>query len=304
VLGDHLEATGNPLALKMSLRHDRQALTLDPERLDAQLGLRSPRVAIFVHGLCMSDHHWTPATDAGERMDLPRALAENAGYLPLHLKYNSGRHISANGKDLAVQLEALVQNWPSPVEELVLIGHSMGGLVAHSACHYGQIAGHAWVDRTRHLVTMASPHQGARLERIGNLVDRTLALTPFSAPFTRLGRVRSAGITDLRHGNLLDEDWQHRDRFADAHGERRGSRLPPHLQSHALAAVLGDEAESWSARLLGDGLVTVDSALDLPENRAPSFDLDRVGYDLICGVGHLDLLTHPAACHIVLRWLQ
>jgi pimeloyl-ACP methyl ester carboxylesterase len=304
VLGDHLEATGNPLALKMSFRRDGQSLALDRERLEAQLGPASSRIAIFLHGLCMSDHHWTPAADAAERTDLPQALAESAGYLPLHLKYNSGRHISTNGKDFALQLQALFQSWPGPIEELVLIGHSMGGLVARSACHYGQLAGHAWVDKTRRLIRLASPNQGARLERIGNLVDRALALTPFSAPFTRLGRVRSAGITDLRHGNLLEEDWQHRDRFADARGERGSLRLPPHLQIHALAAVLDDEAESWSAHLLGDGLVTVDSALDLPENRLPSLELDRARQELIYGVGHLDLLTHPASAQIVLRWLE
>jgi hypothetical protein len=51
-------------------------------------------------------------------------------------------------------------------------------------------------------------------------VDLILGVSAYTAPLARLGKIRSAGITDLRYGNLVDEDWAGRDRFAGG-GDRR-----------------------------------------------------------------------------------
>lgn len=303
VLGDHLEASGNPLALEMVLRYGGQSLVLEREQLAAQLPQASPRIAIFLHGLCMSDHHWTPDADAADRMDLPRAVFENAGYLPLHLYYNSGRRISHNGRDFAARLEALIQAWPGPVDELVLIGHSMGGLVACSACHQAEDLGHRWITRTRRLITLASPHHGAPLERIGHLVDRTLALTPFSRPFTQLGAIRSAGITDLRHGNLLDADWQNAGRFGATRDQRQPRKRLDGVQFHALGACLGETDAQLRSRLLGDGLVPLASALGRHDDPDRHLPLSPDAQATLQGIGHLDLPTHPDTAEIVLRWI-
>lgn len=123
----------------------------------------------------------------------------------------SGLHIPTNGREFADLLEALITCWPVPVEELAIIGHSMGGLLARSAWHYGNAAGHDWSRHLNKLVFLGTPHHGAPLERGGNWVDIVLGASPYTAPFARLGRIRSAGITDLRHGYLLDEDWEGRE---------------------------------------------------------------------------------------------
>ena len=133
--------------------------------------------------------------------------ARDLGFTPVYLHYNSGLHVSTNGRALAQQLERLVAQWPRPLERLVLLGHSMGGLLARSALYYGTQAGHRWPARLDDLVFLGTPHHGAPLERAGHWVDLVLGATPYAAPFARLGQVRSAGITDLRHGNLMDGDW-------------------------------------------------------------------------------------------------
>lgn len=302
VLGDHLESSANPLALKMSLRLGRQPLLPDPARLAALLPKSRPKIAIFLHGLCMSDHHWTPNTNASDQQaDLPRLLEQAAGYLPLHLVYNSGRPIARNGREFAELLEALVRTWPEPIDDLVLIGHSMGGLVARSACHYGQLAGHAWTTRVSRLITLGSPHHGAALERIGHKVDQALALTPFTAPFTRLGRIRSAGIIDLRHGRLIDSAEPPPGQGAAAVQRPAAVFHPAHIRLYSVAATLADHAETLGSRTLGDGLVTVGSALG--RHRDPRHCLPAYQQAVVTRTGHVQLLGHPEVARQVLTWL-
>ena len=302
VLGDHLEATSNPLALGMELRYAGTALVNDPMHLAAQFPDACPRVAIFLHGLCMSDHHWTPADDGHERADLPRLVHETAGFLPLHVYYNSGRTIVSNGQALAEQLEALVRYWPVPIAELALIGHSMGGLVARSALHQAKQNGHSWLAQTHRLITLGSPHHGAPLERIGHKVDQALALTPFTAPFTRLGRIRSAGIVDLRHGRLIDGDDPPAGQKAELDQQTPPLFHPPQLRLYTVAATLAERAGALKSRTLGDGLVTISSALG--QHPDPERCLPVHGQAVITRTGHLQLLNHPEVARQVLIWLE
>src|SRR5262249_13351522 len=174
VVGDHLSDSGNPFAIAMQLRHGGVPLELAPEALRGALPHACRKVVVLVHGLCMTDRHWMRRGH-----DHGAALARDLGYTPVHALYNSGLHISNNGRALAAQLAQLVAAWPVPLDELVLIGHSMGGLVARSACHAGDEAGHTWRGRLRALITIGSPHHGAPLERGGHGLDRALEISPY-----------------------------------------------------------------------------------------------------------------------------
>ena len=59
----------------------------------------------------MNDLQWSR-----DGHDHGTALAADLGYTPLYLHYNTGEHISTNGRRLANLLESLVQEWPQPVE--------------------------------------------------------------------------------------------------------------------------------------------------------------------------------------------
>ena len=166
VLGDYLSASNNPLAITMHLRRAGVPLPSEREPLAAAIPGASGKLVVLLHGLCMNDLQWMR-----KGHDHGAALARDLGYTPVYLHYNSGLHISTNGQEFARQLEALVQSWPVPLTELVLIGHSMGGLVARSACHYGALAKHEWRRRVAKIVFLGTPHHGAPLERGGNWVD-------------------------------------------------------------------------------------------------------------------------------------
>ena len=204
----------------------------------------------------MSDLQWTR-----QNHDHGAALAHDLGYTPIYLSYNSGLHVSTNGRAFAEALEALVAAWPVEIEQFVIIGHSMGGLVARSACLTAEAAGQAWRKKLDKLVFLGTPHHGAPLERIGNWVDVILGKTPYAAAFGRLGKIRSAGVTDLRYGNLRDEDWQGRDRFAREPDPRRPAPLPKGVACYAIAATTAAAPGAMQDLLLGDGLVPVMSAL-------------------------------------------
>ena len=288
VYGDYLLRTGNPLAIEMSLRYRGQPVDLqDPMSIFEEHGdaRSASKVLVLVHGLCMNDRQWNR-----DGHDHGAALASELGYLPLYLRYNSGLHIASNGRALAEMLETLVDNCSSPVEELAIMGHSMGGLVARSACHHGAAAGHKWPEYLRKLVFLGTPHHGAPLERGGYGLELAMELSPYLAPFTHLSRARSAGITDLRHGAVA--------------AEQEFVPLPPGVQCFTGAAVRAANRSMLSDRLIGDGLVPLDSALGRHRDTARRLAIPKhrqwIGYRM----GHRDLLNHPEVYKQVSTWLQ
>jgi len=298
VLGDHLAASDNPLTIPMRLRRNGQALELDRHALAASIPQPSGKVLVLVHGLCMNDQHWRR-----NGHDHGAALAMELGYTHIYLHYNTGLHVSINGRAFADLIEALLQCWPVPVEELAIIGHSMGGLVSRSACYYGALARHMWLGRLRTIVFLGTPHHGALLERSGNWLNMMLGISPYSAAFAHLGKMRSAGITDLRYGSLLNEDWEDRDRFAHTCDQRRPVPLPSSVQCYTIGATTGKTPANLHAEILGDGLVPLRSALGY--HMDPHLDLafpdtqQWIGY----GMNHLDLLDRREAYEQIRRWL-
>jgi pimeloyl-ACP methyl ester carboxylesterase len=298
VLGDYLAASDNPLAITMCMRRRGIALPLEREPLAAAIPQAGGKLLVLLHGLCMNDLQWMR-----NGHDHGAALARDLAYTPVYLHYNSGLHISTNGRALAEQLEALVRTWPVPLTELVLVGHSMGGLVARSACHYGALARHEWRRRLDKLVCLGTPHHGAPLERGGNWVDILLGASPYSAPLARLGKIRSAGITDLRFGNLVDEDWNKRDRFARSGDRRVAVPLPEGVVCFAIAATTTKKASDLSGCLLGDGIVPLASALGRHANPRLALVFDESRQWVAYGTNHLDLLSRSEVYAQIKRWL-
>lgn len=300
VLGDYLETTENPLTIPMQVRRDGKPLALDRTALANALPQASGKLLVLVHGLCMSDLQWQR-----QQHDHGASLEADLGYTSVYLHYNSGRHISINGREFAEVLERLVDNWPVPVEQLVIIGHSMGGLVTRSACHYATQASHTWPQHLRKLMFLGTPHHGAPMERGGNWIDLTLGANPFTAPLSRLGKIRSAGITDLRHTYLLDEDWQGRDRFEKSDRSRhRALPLPDGVQCYAIAASTGNKTGDLKDRLLGDGLVLLNSALGRHREARRRLNFPEAHQWIGYGMNHLDLLNRHEVYERIREWMS
>lgn len=266
VLGDHLAAQHNPLAVRLQLQ-GRDGET------------RSPRGAVLMlHGLCMNHRQWRQ-----QDADLGEALAAHLGLTPLWLHYNSGLPIADNGALLAAELQSLAAAWPGGLQRLVLVGHSMGGLLARSALHQARQQGLPWAAAVSDLICLGSPHGGAPLERIGHGIDSLLAALPYAAPFTRLSRLRSAGILDLREGRVLPEG--------------AAAPLPAGVCCHAIAGRL-----TGAGRVLGDGLVTVNSALGRHRDAERALAFDNTA--TLDGLGHLALMHDAAVQAKLIDWLR
>lgn len=298
VLGDHMTTHGNPLTITMGFRHQGQALELTPQALTTAFPQSGGKVMVLLHGHCMNEMQW-----CRNGHDHGVVLAQANGYTPVYLRYNSGLHISENGRALADLLDALVRAWPQPVEDLLIIGYSMGGLLARSAFNYAQKAQYGWSLCVKKMFFVGTPHHGSMLEQAGNLVDVALEASPYSAALARLGKIRSAGTTDLRHGNVLDEDWAGRDRFARGRDPRNPLPLPHGVQCYAIAAMLARQHGALKAKLVGDGLVPLQSALGQHPDvrRALDFAPDR--QKVFYGLGHLGLLDSAAVCAQMQEWI-
>jgi pimeloyl-ACP methyl ester carboxylesterase len=295
VLGDYLADTQNPLAIEMHLRSQGSALALTPSAL-AQTFPSGARILVMVHGSCLDE-----ASFRRKGHDHGAALAGKLGLVPLYLRYNTGKHISQNGRALCAQLDQLVSAWPRRVEEIVLLGHSMGGLVSRSACAVAEAEDLPWRQKLRALVTLGTPHHGAPLERGGNWVDTLLGINRYSAPLARLGKLRSAGVTDLRYGNVLDADWHGHDRFAKNGDTRVALPLP---QDVVCCAVAASTATSPARRLPGDGLVPVDSALGRHADPARTLQFAAERQWVALGTTHLGLLNSPEVYAKLEGWVS
>ncbi len=297
VLGDHLAASDNPLAIEMAFRRSGRPLPLGRLALRESLARATPRLLVLLHGLCMNDLQWQRADhDHGE------ALARELGYTPVYLHYNTGLSVSTNGRMLAALMERLYDAWPIRIERLVMLGHSMGGLVARSAIYHGaliQRGGLRWPARVNDLVCLGTPHQGAPLEGVGHGVDLLLGATPYAAPLARVGKVRSAGINDLRLGNIVSapsgDDGTHRCAQVS---------LPDGTRCYAIAASLGPSEGSLKAKSLGDGLVPIASALGQHHEVDRHLDFAPERQALVHDTGHLDLLSSAEVYGLLRQWLM
>jgi pimeloyl-ACP methyl ester carboxylesterase len=230
-------------------------------------------------------------------------LARDLGYTPVYLHYNTGRHISTNGREFADVMEMLLRNWPRAIKQLAIVGHSMGGLVARSACYYATLAGYAWPKRLDHVVFLGTPHLGAPLAHTGTWSDFLVGISPYTAPFARLSKLRSAGIKDLRHGFLRDEDW-HAAAAASTRIARTASpTLPIGVRCYAIAASKQERPNSSAAHIRGDGLVPVNSALGRHSDPSRNLGLPEAHRWVGHGMGHFDLLSRKEVYEKMRNWL-
>ena len=282
-LGDRLAARGSELALPMTIRRE-------PDD-EAQ-----PRVVVFVHGLCETDYAWRlRAASYGDR------LRDELGLTPLYVRYNSGLHISDNGRRLAQLLDELSREWPRPLEEITLVGHSMGGLVARSACHYAGLDGLPWAGAVRHVFCLGSPHLGADLEKGANVLAWALGRLPETRALAGALNARSAGIKDLRYGACVEEDWRDRDPdelLRDHCGD------VPFLPGAAYYFVAASLRDGPLGSLLGDLLVRVPSASGRGSGSGRRVEFEVENGRELSGLTHVDLLGHPAVYEQLRGWIS
>jgi pimeloyl-ACP methyl ester carboxylesterase len=294
-VGHYLHTAENALDLGMKLRLGASYLPEEPAALALALRSATPRIALFIHGLSATEWSWCfdgEAYHGDPGASFGTLLERDLGYTPFFLRYNSGRHVSENGRELAEMLDRVAEALPTPLEELVLVGHSMGGLVARSACHYACLEGRHWPSRVTRVFSIGTPHLGAPLGKLGAIVTATLGA--FDTPGTRIpARIlagRSSGMKDVRSGALVDEDWLGRD--LDGFGEPGMTQVPllPNARYYFISATVTRDPAHPLGRLVGDLLVRVPSASGR-HTEEHTFPIEVRTHG---GIRHHQLQNHPA----------
>ena len=297
LIGDRLEQQRSDLRIAMAVRHQGHDVPLHRPDLERVFPDAQRRVAVFVHGLGETEDAWRLRVRAGrdaeatvvpERATYGSRLRGELGYTPVFLRFNSGLHTSDSGRRLSALLAALLVEWPCDIDEIALVGHSMGGLVIRAACHDAQQTHRAWVNRVRHVAFLGTPHLGAPLERAVNAAGWALRALPESRPFAVFLETRSAGIKDLRYGLLCDEDWRDADPDELLRDNRIDLPLLPDAEHLFVCATLGRKTSGPLATIIGDLLVNVASATGA--DRLP-IAADAVRH--VPGMTHFALLNHP-----------
>ncbi|PXX93285.1 hypothetical protein DIT71_00310 [Marinobacter vulgaris] len=280
--GDWLEARNNPLAMPMALFHGCESV--DPGSPHVQAP--GSTLCLSIHGLMELESVW--ALPGGNGAHYGSLLAaENRDITPLTLRYNTGRPIHCNGQALANMLDTLVSQWSLPVERIILIGHSMGGLLIRSACHYGQLRGHRWVERVGDCVYLGAPHDGSWLAKGARAAAELINRAP--RDYLRvLGEVidlRSEGIRDLSRGEFV----------TGADGE---PPLLPGARHYVVCGLLARARQHPVNLLFGDALV----------NESSARGRERKGWAVsgeasFPGVDHIRLAHHPDVAVQLKEWL-
>jgi pimeloyl-ACP methyl ester carboxylesterase len=297
--GDELTEHENPLAGAMVIRRGDKPVALTTDCLAAAFPAATNRVAVFLHGWCLTERSWSRRPREGDdSRSYGERLEEDLGFSPVLLRYNTGLHVSANGRTLAEILDLLHDQWPVPITELVLVGHSMGGLVARSACHYGAEQQHGWTNAVRRVVCLGSPHLGSDLEKGVNIASWALARLPETRAIATFLNARSDGVKDLRFGACLDEDWRDADPDEFLRDRCREAPFLPHVTYHFVASTV---TPPLLGVIAGDHLVRSKSAAGRGRSRRIPFDAE---YGLtLSGLNHFDLLNHPLVYAKLRDWL-
>jgi pimeloyl-ACP methyl ester carboxylesterase len=294
--GDYLARKNSRLDLGMTLRHHGRHLPATREAFADAFSNPTPKLCVFVHSLAATEWLWSLASEThygDPDVTFGTRLRDDLGYTPIYLRYNTGVHISENGKRLSKMLSEVLEAYPVPVDEIALVGHSMGGLVARSAAHYGREHDEPWADRLRHVACIGSPHLGAPLEKAVNVFTSVLKRVEAAGAQVpaELLDARSAGVKDLRYGYTIEEEWAGRDPdavFADA---RRNIPLVEGVGYYFLAATISRDPEHPVGQLLGDLMVRLPSAIG--EHPEPARKIHFSGGTVFPGMNHIHIANHP-----------
>lgn len=294
VVGDYLQRKGNGLATEMACYRDGKPVTLDTQGILRAYPKPSARVAVLLHGIACTENIFRQQDGS----DYGTQLERDFGFTPFYVRYNSGRPIADNGESFASLLGQLVSSYPVPIEEILLVGYSMGGLVVRSACHFGSEREASWLPRIKRVFYVGTPHLGAPTERLGRVVARVLGAIddPYTQLIADLANLRSAGVKDLGNADLRTEDRAGQSRRLSLGDTAHPVPLLPSIRHYLIAGSLTDTKllDTW----FGDAMVPVRSGtmhnVALPQERVK----------VVPNTSHVTIAQSPAVYAQLKTWCE
>ena len=332
LVGDYLVRSQNALAITADFFVDGAPLPRTRAAFAARDPQPSSRVVVLVHGLMGTERNWQPpvprsaavvaaagavsddsaaptgdagpvdgmANDAPSELaavpDFGARLANDHGFAPYYVRYNSGQAIADSGVQLAALLQHLSECYPVAITELLLVGHSMGGLVIRAACHHAAMEQAAWLRIPMRAAYIGTPHRKTPYERIGRVTANLLGA--INDPVTRLlasiAGLRSAGIQDLGDADVRHEDRGRRQPQLSLRDPRHPVPLLATMQHLLIAGAISDKA--WLSALFGDSIVPLTSARN-------DGGIDPHNVVTIAGITHMQMLHDPRVYTALSKWL-
>jgi triacylglycerol lipase len=288
LIGDTLEEENSPLAIPMEIFGKP----------------KGKKICLLAHGLFDNEHTWD--FSRGPKRNYGGLLKKELGYTPLYLRYNTGLHISTNGQRLSHLLTQFFNKDPDSIREIVMIGHSMGGLVIRSACHYGHQHRAPWVPKVKKIFFLGTPHLGTDWEKLGHVTSVILQTIPnlVTMALAAVGNRRSAGIKDLRFGYLLDEDWQGERANAFWHDNRHPVPLLNGVHYYLIASTLAKDSKNIFGEYFGDGLVPLPSARGKSLLKGKILPFLPEHFKTIQGLSHKELTRNAKVYRQIKKWCQ
>ena len=290
--GDGFGDRAPRLAIEMSLR-DRAGQPVALDAVETAFPTATSCIVVLVHGLTDTERCWNGTS---VQPGLAEMLEAHPELSPVAIRYNSGLRVSDNGTQLAALLENLTRRWPVPVESIALVGHSMGGLVCRSACAEAEAVGLDWIEHVNDLVALGSPHRGAPLEKLANIVGWGLGIAPETRPLADFLNGRSSGIKDLRFGAIVEDDWGGLDPDALLRDTVGDHTLPADVGHHFVAGVVTADPRHPVGVIVGDLLVRTASGTG-------GQWLEPTNVEVVGSTRHSDLRNNPAVIDHVMSWL-
>jgi triacylglycerol lipase len=299
-IGDYLARTRNGLAIQMACVHAGAPVRLDRVGLAQAYPGKGPRLVVLVHGLMVTEAVWK----FPDGNDYGALLERDLGYTPLYIRYNSGRAIPDNGAALAELLERLVDDFPVPPQEILLLGYSMGGLVIRSACHVASLTGQRWLSLVKRAVYVGTPHLGAPLERVGRTVSKMLRSIddPYTRLISEIADLRSDGLKDLGDAHLRHEDRSPERRAPSLRDPRHPVPLLSEIQHYLIAGALWIDPRLLA--LFGDALVPLASATNGVCVDRASIALPPSHVRIMGGLHHVGLANSAQVYEHILSFCQ
>ena len=258
------------------------------------------KICILIHGLTNNETIWSFSNQS----DYGTFLQEDLEYTPFYLRYNTGLHISDNGKAFAITMEQLHENYPIEIEQITIIAHSMGGLITHSACFYSQSFQLIWIRKLKNIFLLATPHFGSFLEKFANVTTNILEKVP-NWPTRMVGKIlnlRSAGIKDLRFGYLIEDEWNSQDPDKLLKNNKKPISKLEGVNYYVISGRLTKEEKHWVSYLFGDILISKRSATARSKNKK-EFNFPVENHFEFAKTFHFELNTRIEVYEKMKEWI-
>jgi pimeloyl-ACP methyl ester carboxylesterase len=293
IIGSSHNSTVSLTDIKMSFRAiDKDISIEEAHREFKNSGLE--KVILFIPGLFTDEKLWLDRTiKIDERQVVSSGIADDykkRGYFPIFIRFNHGKHISDNGKELLVLLNEFIKL--EPTIKFNVIAYSIGCLILRSTLYYAREAAIDIGSKNfGKVIFISSPDGGSYLEKSGFWATVIMERAPNIAFMLLgiIGNLRSDAIKDLSHGVIREEDWNsfnYLSRYWKSHyfGELEN------IDCYQLYSSFGEDGSPFQ-EWLGDGIVELPSLTILTENVFLRKDRKELRSTNIVGNNHFTILA-------------